>query len=786
MKQMRRSISLLLVLSMIVTLLCGCSGKTSNPTSSAPKEAKNITVQQDSSCHLSVGEGVFQSGSTVTVTPLSGADADKFVQDDKYNVIGTPVSITCDTYDGTFFNGAVRLTVPISDGPIDDAVDLGRYVLVYYDETTQATRYLLPDSFDCAAGTMTVTVPHFSGYTPAELDDLEQIDLYLDKFCGYMAATQSREETAAANLAPYVEAKLEALKVSEDAKKALTKSVIKAVGGELLGNAIDPNKKNATELGNDLGNLWTNGVDISAAALDGDEDGVKDGVKNLIAAELIKYANTAAFGNENSRTDLNAARADAASKLLSNVGNIADITARLQEGDVEGAMKTLGSTLEGLDSKVELGTRAVAYLGAKANEEIIDLKSNGIEELFQVYKNGRDNDFFKNNSVEAMNDESFLDYLNYGSLGAANLIRNYYNQDKLAEVCKRWGVSVNDFDKLPQNIKDTLQAGAQDALMNYFHARVEQEEWAAELKREERKCIADMMGDFGVLRRENFSKFFGEESPNDFDINARLEKIEHIRHYISRFVDEDVLWETTQARSYNYGYLVNHWVSLRSTMGMNDAEAAFLQELKEAGLLNDEYKKLLEGEPESGSIVAMQFTSHTELFDNIFDYIELGIEKAGLITLDPEKDGNTFTIPGYAYEYDDPDLWNAHVSIAMPSLTFHYTLEEMASDDGFDITVMHAATDKNLGLTVDQSVPEEDDWSDFKTYTLNDVAFDVVVSKWDWEDRTTQVEARIENATLSAISSDHFSGKQFDERREDRILVDDDFYILGDLTLFLK
>ena len=128
---------------------------------------------------LTVESGTFPEGSKVSVTPCTEKNL-PIHNPDKYNLIGPPLRLECDKYDGTFFSTKVTLKVPMSKKGNLTTEELAQYVLVYFDDRGE-TRYLQPDRFHISEGTMEVELPHFSLFGPAKLTREEQIENFLNK-----------------------------------------------------------------------------------------------------------------------------------------------------------------------------------------------------------------------------------------------------------------------------------------------------------------------------------------------------------------------------------------------------------------------------------------------------------------------------------------------------------------------------------------------------------------------------------------------------------------------------
>ena len=508
------------------------------------------------------------------VTAKESKVPDGIKDDDKFESIGKWYDVGSEDYDGLPLSGDVFLTVSIP-GKIDKK-DIGSYVFVYYDEKNEEFRYLFPDSYDLSAGTMTIDLPHFSLWGSAKLTKEEQIEAFLDSYSARIAVSRAKNKQAAADLEPYVRAKIEAMGLTKQATADLIQSTINFLGSRFTGD----NAK-YIETGTKYTTTVTRGYyeKDSEASMNGLEDAITDAVMNCWDAlgytdDLDKVLGENGFIGSTTE------------KLLSSTNGIARMAGYMAGGDMKEAMKELGNVMQGVHPAVELTTKAVAYLGAKVNEEFTNWKSNQIEELYQIYKNGAEDIW--GNEVIPCNRESFLTYLNTSSgFTMAKGVSRFYNLDKVGEICEKYGWEYRTYEELPPRYLEIFQQRAENGLMEYFETRLQQEKTAETIKASERKCIETMMSSGeGALYSGFYGKFFGEETPDDYNITARLERLVNIRTFVSQYVDEDELEEVSKVEnSYNYGDILNWWVRLASENDRAVAIQKFREELKEHGFL---------------------------------------------------------------------------------------------------------------------------------------------------------------------------------------------------------
>lgn len=579
---MKRIISILLATLMMFTLMTGCGKRAAGENDDSLCGDLCIGDIKKDGFKLDVEAGTFVKDSKITVQPADAELDKRIISDEKYEIVGSPVTIESDTYDGSFFTTDVVLTMPIDLENDED--DIGRFAFVYYDENTEETRYLIPDHYNSEEGTMEVLLPHFSPYAGVSLKESEQIDLYLQKYSTDRAKQEADFKEAEAAIGPYVKAKLEAAKLSDDALKDLTVSVIRAVGGNTVAKLAGEDRANNAK------SLFSTLTDVGKAAYEDDASAAQDAINNVIASQCADYLNNTIFGTEEKRSESSQKKADRVGFVIGNINAGAKIAGYLEGGDMKSAAKEVASLMEGYDSKVEVGTKMVGYVGAKINEGLIDLKANGIDELYNIYKNGKKSDyFFQNNAVEALNEEEFRDYLNYGSLTKANVIRKYYNLDKIGEILGEYGLNTDDYNKVPDSVRVQIDKRIEDTLINYFKSRLAQEKAAEQIKKDEQEIIESMLSSYGALNSRNYQEFFGESSKDDFNINDRLDRLMQVRTYISQFVNEDELAQSQKAGAFNYGDLLNEWLELYTNNPKSEAIELFLEGLEEKGLLNEAY-----------------------------------------------------------------------------------------------------------------------------------------------------------------------------------------------------
>lgn len=507
----------------------------------------------------------------VSAIAVDDATAKQCENADKYTLLGTPVSFESEQYDGVILGDDVLYTVEI---PKD--ADIDRLMFIYFDDNGE-TRYLTPDIIDTDNGTMSVYLPHFSLFGPAELTPEEQIEVFLDDYSMRIAMDNLESTKAASELEPYVRAKVEAMGLTKSAAEDLIQSTVNYMGGCFKGPENNPYKYGDTiETGTKFVTTLTRGV------IDGDKDAMEQGLEDTLNGALMHAWDDLKFSDRIDEV-LGSEFAGKGSKtLLGSTGGIARMAGYMMEGDWKDAANELGGVMQNVAPPVEFITKGSVFLASLGNMAFTNWKSNQVEELYQIYKNGASDIW--HNEVYAGDRESFLMYLNTSSgFTMAKGVGRFYNLDNIDSICKQYGWDFETYKDIPEKYRAEFEARAEEGLMEYFELRRSQEAEAARIKEEERACIDEMLNHYyGALESSNYKQFFGESSDSDFNMRARLERLVKVRKYISQYVDEDALKELGKS-GYNYGTLLNEWIKNASQYKKEDAVDKFCTYLKDIG-----------------------------------------------------------------------------------------------------------------------------------------------------------------------------------------------------------
>ena len=531
---------------------------------------------EESGYSIHVEDGAFPKEGTLTVTPFDQKKLSNIKNKSAYEFLSTPVEINCDAYSGGFFSEDVVYTVPLPK----EAKDLGRYVFGCIDEETGEVRYLEPDSYDLENGTMSVVLPHFSSWFGAKITKEEEKERFLDKYSMQLAIQESEQKRAAAELEPYVKAKVKALGLTEQATADLVQSTLNYMSGcfkDAEGNKIDWKETAGKAI-----------TSVARGVYEKDLETMQSGLEDTLNGALMHAWEENKFNDKIDKVLGSEFAGGAVGTLLSSSNGVARMAGRLMEGDVKGAAEELGGVMQNVHPSVELCTKSANLLLALGNTSMVYWKSNMVDEMYNIYKNGAEGLF--GIEVEPQNKKSFLAYFNneYGGISAYRCVSRFYNLDKIAEVCERYGWEEKTYNELSEEKKAIFNKRAQDSLMEYFELRAQQEKRAAEIKEMERKNIEEMLNPYyGALNSGFHRKFFGESSYRDYSMTNRLERLVNVRRFISQYINQKKI--NSKSNEYNMGFLLNRWVILASDNPKDIAITKFCKLLKSIDMLNEDY-----------------------------------------------------------------------------------------------------------------------------------------------------------------------------------------------------
>lgn len=557
-----------------------------------------LGAMKTANMEMFVENGTFAEGAVVEAQPASQEIIDMIQKSGKFESVASPVSINCDQYDGSFFGTDVMLTMPMP-GEVGESVDLGKYVFVCYDENTKQMRHLWPRSFDKKNHTMTVRMPHFSWWWSSTMTPEEEVDKFLDEWSMQQAVAQGQQKQAASELAPYVEAKVKALGLTKEAAKDLVQSAINIMVAR-AGSSYQANTNYKTgeiidyDVQEHFGytNITKLVTGVTRAAWDEDEEAGESAIKDFATASVMEAWGRLNFSSRASEVFKSEYVQEfvpgAINQPMLNSGGIASMAGRFAGGDTKGAMMELGKIMQNIDPSVELGTKATVFVARVANTAYTYWMDNEVEELYQIYNHGVEQGLFGNEVIPG-NRESFLTFLNTSSgFTKAKGVGRFYDMDKVAETCEKYGWERSDYEHLSPHLKELFEKRAEDGLMEYFELRRRQEAEAKKIKERERVCIQEMMSPtYGVLFSGNYTTYFGEKEWSDFSLTKRMDRLMRLRSTLTKYVDEDRLYSSIYKDSYNWGSLLNEYVSLASQYPGKIAHEKFCEYLESIELLKN-------------------------------------------------------------------------------------------------------------------------------------------------------------------------------------------------------
>lgn len=606
----------------------------------------------------------------ITATQLVGNEAKQYYDEDRYTLLSNPVSFECEDYDGVIFGDDVLYTVEI---PKDSDVD--RLMFIYFDENGD-TRYLTPDIIDVDNGTMSVYLPHFSLFGAAELTKEEQIEAFLDDYSMRIAIDNSEQKQAAAELEPYVRAKVEAMGLTKSATEDLIQSTVNYLGGRFKGTEEEPYKYGDTiETGTKAMTTLTRGV------IDGDRDAMQTGLEDTLNGALMHCWSDLKFSDRIDEVLGSEFAGKGSETLLGNAGGVARMAGFMMEGDWEDAARELGGVMQNVAPQAELVTKGATFLASLGNMAFTNWKSNQVEELYQIYKNGASDIW--GNEVYAGDRESFLTYLNTSSgFTMAKGVGRFYNLDNIDAICKQYGWDYDTYKDIPDKYRRQFEARAEEGLLEYFELRRSQEAEAEKIKKEERACIEEMLNyNYGVLESSNYKQFFGENSDKDFNMRSRLDRLVNVRRYISQYVDEDALKKLGKS-GYNYGTLLNEWIRYASTYKKEEALDKFCDYLKDIGAYkkgsNDDTNNTSEGKTEED----VQYVGGDDWYVGTWSVLKSG-------------DGNAYMISGRS------DIMLYPIKIENGSMKAYSDFYQgTVAEDGSYVLIDYYPWDEEEGYTI--------------------------------------------------------------------------------------
>ena len=123
------------------------------------------------------------------------------------------------------------------------------------------------------------------------------------------------------------------------------------------------------------------------------------------------------------------------------------------------------------------------------------------------------------------------------------------------------------------------------------------------------------------------------------------------------------------------------------------------------------------------------------------DYIEQAFYTAGAMSLTPDGNGYTFTLPSYtdgftSHLYGIESYPIYRISYTVPNLIFYASAFEPNDEGGY---TAHVSTDIGMGIAINEVFTQLDGnwenwegWDPGANYTLNQISFDLYTDDADW------------------------------------------------------
>ena len=386
----------------------------------------------------------------------------------------------------------------------------------------------------------------------------------------------------------------------DEAANDLIFSTLNYLGGRFKGDEFDPNP-----YGNTIETGVKTGTTLMQAVLEGNLESQEESLQDIVTGAIMHGWDELGLTDrinkaKDEKSEDSEFKGGTAEFVVGNTNALVRMSTRMSEGDWEGAAEELGGIMQGVHPAVEFTTKGTVFLARQMDLMFIEWKQGEIEELYQVYKNGAEG-LFGNYVLphdRDTNHESFLTFINTSSgFTKGKMVNRFYNLDKIKEVCDKNGWDFNEYKELAEKYRDVFEKRAQDALLEYFDTRIRQEAEQEKIMEKERVCIETMLNsELGVLTSDYWGKFFGENEENPYNMRNRLDRLVRVRGILSQYVNEEELDRLARAGSYNWGDLLNSWVTLVSSYPREEALQRFLKILQEAGVLKDGMEKLIREE----------------------------------------------------------------------------------------------------------------------------------------------------------------------------------------------
>lgn len=478
----------------------------SNRSSASEERVLTIGDTETTGYCLIAAENTFADGTEVCMNVMSEEQAKRLESSD-FTMLGSPVSLSADNYDGGYLGKDVEMRFAIPEKYVTDNTQC--YFIAYHNESTGEWEYYNYDYIDRIHNEIVFTVPHFSDYVPVEVRKEKAVDIYLDRYCTNAALSKKDASKLEELLAPDLKRMMNEIGVPA----GQTADAISAVNSAILSKCVQGKVNDSLGVANNIGTA------LYKYSKDGDEGAFLEALTQTAAEEVAKYA----LESKGFDTSVHPYPAKIAAGLISKSGSI---VGSIETGDYKKVAEDILSIGVSLEPSTAVAMATANLLRSCANSLYNSFEVNEVEKLYQMYKNGTD-DFAAGNFGDLWDSVDYSFW--YGSGRAATRL---YTVDHIKSYCEARGWSETDYKKLSPEKQKEINDQARKDLETYFQNRAETEQTAAEMKEREKRFINDL---FGIMDSSAYSSYFGEK--NGYDPNLRLKKIYEIRAKIEAMAD---------------------------------------------------------------------------------------------------------------------------------------------------------------------------------------------------------------------------------------------------------
>lgn len=545
------------------------AGKTETGKTSMDKKTTIGDVEKDGAS-LVVEAGIFPDGTELTVKHLTDKEAKEYKSGD-IPLLSNPIELSApeDVYKGEWLDPGVTLVVDIPEESIREGSSVLDYAFAYYDETLKDWRYMEPDWVDLEERKMQLTLMHFSIYGPVTVEEDKQIDKVMNEYLTAKLKHENDYNEAEEVLSPYLADLKKKMKLSEEAFAQLQRDILCQV----------------------MDNLQNSGPETAGFWRDKSQEWHFQGQGTLVTtcmkAKADKDPDLAVFAIEEYMAEATASVLlnGPWAKKLAMTGRLSKAAGAFAGGDYHQALSYIADVGINFIPYGYVASSTVDFVVKKSDELFTKWKHNEVEELYNIYKNGRDGYI---QSVSPQNFEELWEYVDYGFFAKGRAVERLYNQDLIKKQFAVYGWGGSTFNDLTYEQQQEFTAKTRKQLEEYMKARFENEKKIEKMKKDEAEFVEDVLD---CLRDSMYMDFFGEKRYRDINLSERLRKILEFRNQVSIYVDEKKM----DKNHVYWGTLIRQMISdFDKDLSADDMLQKWLRFLDDEGILLDEFKGLLD------------------------------------------------------------------------------------------------------------------------------------------------------------------------------------------------